>query len=163
MKTVFCIALLAAAAGCRSSDLRDRSGAADSTVTVLMKASVPLVSGGIRRGALETDSLFVLEDATLFVAQGVVLRIGEGTDTLIVHARQGRMQLGSGAVDLFGLRFHSRAGREVTADSGKFDGLNAIQIRAPMHIDGRAIAPARDAVTYRVGTGEFTGCATGCS
>ena len=162
---VYCAASLSlagVASGCNSSSLQDRSALQDSTVAVLMKASIPLVTANIRYGQLIADSLHVLSDGTTFTGFNVQLLLGEGSDTTIVHALQARVGISSGEVDLVGVRFRTSAGRQITADRGKYDGRTSIQLTARMRIDDRLIEPLPPAVKYRVDTGELVGCGAGC-
>ena len=159
--TLACLTVFANA--CRPSGSSERAANPDSTVAVLMKASVPLVTGGVRYGTLSADSLLVLDEATRFTGFAVQLVLAEGPDTVTVRASEGRMRLGSGAVDLVGLQFRTQSGRQVSGDAGRFDGRNSIAVTSGMRIDGRAVAPQQSAVTYRIGTGKLNGCGTECS
>ena len=160
MRRLLCLGL--AAAACKPAAVQKPSAGAEATVAVLMNASIPLVTGNRRYGELVADSVLVLDDATRFTAFGVLLTWSGGRDTARVRAVEGRMQVGSGAVELVDLQFRTRAGREITAGLGKFDGRNSLQFTEGLRVDGRVIQPPLDGVGFRFDTGELTGCGQRC-
>jgi hypothetical protein len=72
------------------------------------------------------------------------------------------MRIGSGAVDLAGLQFRARDGRQITADVGRFDGRRSLHFLEALRINGRLIEPPLDGVEYRIDTGELIGCNRKC-
>lgn len=156
---LLCVVL--ASAACEPSAVQNGSPA-DSTVAVLMRASVPLVTANMRYGTLAADSMLVLDDATRFVGRGVHLLWSVAGDTIGVRAAEGHLRVGSGAVDLVELHLRTRAGREITARLGRFDGRNSLLFIEGMRVDGRTIEPPLDRVVFRFDSGELTGCGRRC-
>jgi hypothetical protein len=154
--------LVLLAAACKPSAVQTKSSGADSTVAVLMHASIPLVTGNMRYGELVADSLVVLDDATRFTALGVHLSWSVGRDTVRMRAAEGHIRADSGAVELVDLQLRTRAGREISASRGKFDGRNALHFMEGLRVDGRTIAPPLDGVYLRLDTGELMGCGRRC-